>query len=94
MILSDGMTYGHRAVANFPSTIYQFYTGDGVSGFLNDVGFSRIQILNQRIGSRVFTLGVAHRMPSSWGGSTVYVRRSLTRVSSYVSPRERKPHCF
>jgi ubiquinone/menaquinone biosynthesis C-methylase UbiE len=53
-----------RGVANFPSTIYQFYTGGEVSDFLNDVGFSRIQILNQRIGSSVLTFGVAHRMPS------------------------------
>lgn len=64
MILSDGMTYVHRAVANFPSTIYQFYTGDEVSGFLNDVGFSRIQILTQRIGSSVLTFGIAHSVPS------------------------------
>jgi ubiquinone/menaquinone biosynthesis C-methylase UbiE len=51
----------HQAVANFPSTIYQFYTGDEVSGFLNDVGFSRIQILIQSIGSSVLTFGIAHR---------------------------------
>jgi len=54
----------HQAVANFPSTIYQFYTGDEVSGFLNDVGFSRVQILNQRTSSSVMTFGVAHRLPS------------------------------
>ena len=53
-----------RGVANFPSTIYQFYTGGEVSDFLNDVGFSRIHILNQRIGSSVLSCGIAHRMPS------------------------------
>lgn len=53
-----------RGVANFSSTIYQFYAGGEVSDFLNDVGFSRIQILNQYIGSSVLTFGIAHRMPS------------------------------
>ena len=46
MILSDGMTYVHRAIANFPSTIYRLYAGDEVSSFLNDVGISRIQLLS------------------------------------------------
>jgi hypothetical protein len=54
----------HQAVANFPSTIYQFYTRDEVSGFLTNVGFTHIQILNQRTSSSVMTFGVAHRLPS------------------------------
>jgi ubiquinone/menaquinone biosynthesis C-methylase UbiE len=54
----------HQAVANFPSTIYQFYTGGEVSDFLNDVGFTQVQILNQCIGSSVLSFGIAHRMPS------------------------------
>lgn len=53
-----------RGVANFPSTIYQFYTGGEVSGFLTDAGFTQVQILNQSIGSSVLTFGIAHRMPS------------------------------
>jgi SAM-dependent methyltransferase len=51
-----------RGVANFPSTIYQFYTGGEVSGFLTDAGFTQVQILNQSIGSNMLTFGLAHRM--------------------------------
>jgi ubiquinone/menaquinone biosynthesis C-methylase UbiE len=54
----------HRAVTNFPSPIYQFYTGDEVAGFLNDAGFAHIQLLTQGCGSRVLTFGIAHRAPS------------------------------
>jgi ubiquinone/menaquinone biosynthesis C-methylase UbiE len=54
----------NQVVADFPATIYQFYTDTEVLGFLNDSGFMRIQILNQRIASSMFTFGVAHRSPS------------------------------
>ena len=53
----------NQAVANFPSTIYRFYTCDEVSGFLTDVGFTCIQILNQRTSSNVMAFGVARRLP-------------------------------
>ncbi len=51
----------NQAVADFPSPIYQFYNGTEVVGFLNDSGFTRIQILSHRTASSVMTFGVAHR---------------------------------
>jgi SAM-dependent methyltransferase len=60
-VLACGPRDDERAVANFPATVYRFYTSDDVSGLFHDIGFTRVQIVRQQIASRQLVFGVAHR---------------------------------
>lgn len=50
-----------RAVANFPATIYRFYTSDEVHWLLGASGFPGIEMVRDRIASRDIVFGVGHR---------------------------------
>jgi ubiquinone/menaquinone biosynthesis C-methylase UbiE len=50
-----------RTVANFPTTIYHFYTSDEVQGLLDASGFTGIQMIHERVASRDIVFGVGHR---------------------------------
>ena len=50
-----------RAVADFPATVYRFYTSDEVRDLLEAAGFERVQMVSDRISSRIIVFGIAHR---------------------------------
>jgi SAM-dependent methyltransferase len=50
-----------RAVANFPATIYRFYTSDEVHWLLEASGFTSIEMVRSRVASRDIVFAVVHR---------------------------------
>ncbi len=60
-VLGFGSKDDEQAVANFPATIYRFYTSDEVRLLLKGAGFARVHMVHHRISSRRVVFGVAHR---------------------------------
>jgi len=60
-VLGCGSKDDEQAVANFPATIYRFYTSDEVRLLLEGAGFARVHMVPHRISSRGVVFGVAHR---------------------------------
>lgn len=50
-----------RAVANFPATVYRFYTSGEVRSMLKEAGFTEVHMVCHQISSRDTVFGVAHR---------------------------------
>lgn len=63
-VLGFGSKDDEQAVANFPATIYRFYTSDEVRLLLEGAGFARVHMVHHRISSRSVVFGIAHREAS------------------------------
>ena len=50
-----------KALADFPATIYRFYTPEEAQAFLRNAGFEQIQIVSGRFSSRDILFAVGYR---------------------------------
>ncbi len=60
-VLGFGPKEDERAVANFPATIYRFYTSNEVYRLLEEVGFTEVRLVHRQSASRSIVFGVVHR---------------------------------
>lgn len=59
-VLGFGPRDDEHATANFPATIYRFYTSDEVRNLLERAGFQDIDMIEQSIANRTTVFAVAH----------------------------------
>lgn len=50
-----------KATANFPASVYRFYTSDEVRTALERVGFQNIDMIQRSVSSRTIVFAVSHR---------------------------------
>jgi hypothetical protein len=60
-VLAFGPRDDEWVVANFPTTIYRFYTGNEVRRLLEEAGFAGVSIMGGQISSRAIVFCIAHR---------------------------------
>jgi SAM-dependent methyltransferase len=60
-VLGFGPRDDEKAIANFPATVYRFYTGDEVSTMLDRIGFEDIDMIRRSVSSRTIVFAVSHR---------------------------------
>ncbi len=60
-VLGFGPKEDERAVANFPATVYRFYTSGEVRSLFKEAGFTEVHTACHQISSRDIVFGVAHR---------------------------------
>jgi len=61
LVVGFGPKEDKRVVANFPATVYRFYTSDEVRFLLEEIGFTEVRMVNQRVSSRNLAFAVVQR---------------------------------